>query len=384
MLTLLALACGRPNPTDASDTDTDADTDTSACDTTGLAPYTPVASEVLQIRPSLTGRKGEIIDDELQGTEKLHYVMRRTDGGYDRQELFIWMSGSGAEPYMYDWYLNMAVSVGYTAVSLGYDNETSTADLCGGEEGECSYENVDCDGEVRHEMIYGVDTSGCFEATQANSIENRITRLVQFAHAQAPAAGYDRYLSADGESLDWTHIAVGGWSQGGAHAGMLSRDFALARAVFTSKGADSAVCHLVHVDDPTVCDTNGDGLYGQNADMDEFLVPAPWSYDPRVTPGSRLFGVYHLREDAAFYSDESFAAFGMPGAEPPLLIDDLDPGAGAGSYSCSHSFVTDATPACGDTDFHKSMGLDACLALDDAGLPVLAGPFVYALTLPVE
>ncbi|MDP2313849.1 MAG: hypothetical protein Q8P41_13155 [Pseudomonadota bacterium] len=369
--------------TDA-DTDTDTDTDTD-CDTSGLAGYTPVASDVVQIRPSLTARDGEVIDDTLQGTEKLHYTMRRTDGGYDREELFVWFGGSGSEPTNYDLLLNMAVSVGYTAVALAYDNETSVGELCGQAKGECSNENPECEGEVRYEMLYGVDTSPCFEMTPANSIENRITRLVQAAHAQAPDGGFDRYLGTDGESLDWTHIAVGGWSQGGGHAAAISRDFLVARALFTSKASDSAVCHVLYADDPTVCDTDGDGLYGLDYNPDEVYVPSPWTYDPRVTPGSRLFGVYHQREEAAYYTDEVFAAYGMAGADAPLNIDDLVyPDAFADTYDCTHTFVSNATPAYDANAYHRAMGPDIYLSLGEDGLPLLGGPIVYALSLPVE
>lgn len=55
------------------------------------------------------------------------------------------------------------------------------------------------------------------------------------------------------------------------------------------------------------------------------------------------------------------------------------PGVGAGRAGGA-----DAVPACGDTDFHKSMGLDACLALGADGIPLIAGPLNYALSLPVE
>lgn len=368
-----------------NDTGLDTDTDSgAACDLSGLTAYTPVDVNVVQLRPSVTAREGETIDDTLQGTYKEHYVVRRADGGPDRGELFVWLSGSGAEPYMYDWMLNVAASDGYLAVSLAYDNETTVAEVCGQASGACSDENPDCEGLAREEMIYGVDVSPCFETTPDNAIEHRILRLVQFGIEQMPDAGLERYLSADGESLDWTHIAIGGWSQGAGHSGILARDHEVARAWYASKGADSAHCHVVHADDPTVCDANGDGYYGED-DLDEVMVPAPWAYDPRATPGERQFGVYHQLESSAAFTDEVFAAFGMAGADAPVVPDDLGPYPAAyADYGCARAFVSNATPRCEDDAYHKSMGLDACLALDDGGLPILGHVLHYALTLPLE
>lgn len=58
--------------------------------------------------------------------------------------------------------------------------------------------------------------------------------------------------------------------QGGGHAGMLARDHLVARAMYASKGADSALCPLT-VSDPAMCDLDGDGVLTPGND-DELLV----------------------------------------------------------------------------------------------------------------
>ena len=354
------------------------------CDASTLTAYAPVPVATFKIAPSSTARDGESIDDTLQGTYKEHYIQRRDDGGPDREELFLWLGGSGSEPQNYDYILNMAAFAGYTSVSLAYDNETSVGDTCGHDDvPECSSANVDCEEQVREEMIYGVDTSPCLAVTPENSIEHRVLRLLQYGVEKVPTAGFDRYLDASKQQIDWTHIAVGGWSQGGGHAGMLSRDHLVARALFVSKGAGSVACTDVMAE--TDCDLDGDGVVGRD-NLDEYVVPAPWAYDERFTPPSREFGSIHMEEDAWYYSDETYAAFGMDGAEAPLLIDGVGPypEAYTDAYGCTHVFATDATPSCGDNDFHKSMASDFCMALDDDGVPLLAPAYVYALTVPVD
>lgn len=104
----------------------------------------------------------------------------------------------------------------------------------------------------------------------------------------------------------------------------------------------------------------------------------------RPTPTCR-FGVYHEREEAAYFTDEVFAAYGMAGADDPLDIDErVYPAAFADTYDCTHSFVTNATPSSDSNAFHESMEPDSYLSLGEDGLPLLGGPIVYALSLPVE
>lgn len=386
-LTLLLAACTGGGGA-ADDTGIDASVDATpdapppTCDTSGLTATAPVPATTQLIKPSDTARAGETIDDTVQGQFKRHVVSAPTDPARRNGQLFVWMSGSGAEPTNYDTIVGIATTAGYVAASLAYDNETSVGDRCGVPgDPVCGDANPECEEGVREEMVYGssVHDSTCVAVTTANSVEHRILRLVQYLAANAPGTGAGSWLTNGGTALDWSKIAVGGWSQGGGHAGILARDHRVARAIYASKAAGATACPAT-VADPAQCDLDGDGQLTPG-NLDELLVPVPWAHDPRMTPGSRQFAAIHGREEAWNYSRETFALFGLGTKGDEVDLDTA--GGNYAAYGCRHTFVTRAVPACGPTDFHKSMALDACLARGAGGTPVLAPFYYYALALPV-
>jgi hypothetical protein len=353
-----------------------------ACDVSGLGAIPTVAVTRALIAPSDTARGGETIDDVVQGQFKRHVVQAPTDPALRNGKLFLWMSGSGAEPTNYDTILDLGTSAGYLSVSLAYDNETSVGDRCGVPmDPVCGSTNPDCEEGVRQEMIYGrtVFDSPCVDIAPANAIAHRVLRLVQYLATTVPSSGAGAFLTGGGTGLDWSKIAVGGWSQGGGHAGMLARDHRVDRAIYASKGADGALCPTT-VANLAQCDLDGDGMLTPGND-DELLVPVPWARDPRMTPSNRQFGAIHGLESAWAYSREVFEVYGM-GAKGDEV--DLDvTGANYAAFGCRRTFVTRATPACGANDYHKSMALSGCLARDGMGHVVLAPFYYYALKLPL-
>jgi hypothetical protein len=352
-----------------------------ACDLSGLA-FTLVPTTRMTILPSDTAQGQEVIQDTLQGTLKRHVLVAPSNPADRNGLLFLWMSGSGAEPSSYDTIQTVAAAAGYPSISLGYDNETSVAALCGVPgDPQCGDAALDCEEGVREEMIYGraIHDSPCVDIAPADAIEHRVLRVLQYLAANAPATGAAGFLMNSGTAIDWTKIAVGGWSQGGGHAAMIARDHLVARALYVSKGAGAVPCAAT-VADPALCDLDGDHVLTAG-NLDELLVPAPWASQPRATPGSREFGAIHRAEEAYNYSRETFAGFGM-GAKGDEI--DLDvAGADFAAYGCRHVFTTSATPACDPTAFHKSMAMDVCLARDAHQVAVLAPAYYYALAVPV-
>lgn len=394
LIPVLLAACGGGGGGDPSvdgavaiDAATDAPPPT--CDVSGLTAYVPIADSALtvaQILPSMTARGGETINDTLQGTFKRHYLVAPADGRPLRDELFVFLAGSGAEPQNFTWILNVAAAAGYRAVSLAYDNETSVAERCGvAGDPLCGSTNPDCERGLREEMIYGQDRSTCVDVPSADAIEHRLLRLLQYLAENTPASGAAGFLTAGGTAIDWSKMVVGGWSQGGGHAGMLARDHAVARTLYISKGADSALCPTIE-SDPARCDLDGDGQLTPG-NQDELLVPTLWAHDPRATPGARQFAVLHRLEDARFYSPEAFELFGMGAKASARSIDGLGPYPAAyADYGCAQVLTTSAPahgPACDPNDYHKSVAVDGCLARDGADVPLLAPAFHYALTVPV-
>ncbi|MCE9578373.1 MAG: hypothetical protein K8W52_34920 [Deltaproteobacteria bacterium] len=372
----VAPAADAPAPGDAAP-----DAAAAACDISGFA-FTPVATTRTTILPSDTAQGQEVIHDTLQGTLKRHVLVAPTNPAERNGLLFLWMSGSGAEPTSYDTIQAIAAAAGYPSISLAYDNETSVGDLCSVPgDPQCGLTTVDCEEGVREEMIYGsaVHDSPCVDVPPADAIEHRVLRLLQYLAINAPATGAAAFLTNNGTAIDWTKIAVGGWSQGGGHAGMIARDHLVARALYASKGASSVACPYT-VSDPAMCDLDGDHQLTPG-NQDELLVPAPWTLQPRATPGSREFGAIHREEEAFNYSRETFERFGMGTKGDEIDLDTA--GADFAAYGCRHVFATSATPGCDPTAFHKSMAMDVCLARDANDLAILAPAYYYALKLPV-
>lgn len=72
------------------------------------------------------------------------------------------------------------------------------------------------------EIIDGTDRSTKTSVNRANSIENRLNKLIEYLHVTYPTNGWGQYL-ASGTNVVWTNIIIAGHSQGGVHATMLAK-----------------------------------------------------------------------------------------------------------------------------------------------------------------
>ncbi len=326
--------------------------------------YAEVAVTREGILPSATAAPGEVIAADDPVTE--HSLVLPPAGLPLREELFVWLPGSGYQPRDFTWMMNIAAAAGYRGVSFAYRNEVSVNSECGVRgDPECDDSvNFDCEEQVRTEIVYGdsVYDSPCVTVSRADSIENRLIRLLQYLDAQHPTDGYGAYLDG-GDAVAWEKIVIAGWSQGGGHAGLIARDHRVARALFISKGAGAV-------------DQDGDGL----------PEPALWADDPRATPPEREFGSTHEDETAWEYSPQVFETFGMTGFGDYVDVDGFtDYPADYANYRCTHLISTAAAaPAtCPTNDAHPRMAADDCLSLDGAGVPILAPAYYYFLTTEI-
>lgn len=394
--TLALAACGdvsTPATPDAGELDApivepdaapDPDALVAPCDVTGLPPFAPVPIVEQQIAPSLTAAPGETINDTLGGTLKRHYLVVPGAGQPRPERALLWLAGSGAEPYHFTKVLGIAAAAGYVGISLAYDNEVSVGDLCSSTTVlRCNNRiNHTCGDEVRHELLYGdgVYDSPCLVVPRADSIEHRAVRLVQYLDGMFPMLGAAQFLDGSGTGLAWHKWAIGGWSQGGGHAGILAREHLVARALYLSKGGDSVPCPFTTADPDRDCDVDGDGVF-DSANLDELLIPAPDTFLARRTPGERQFGAVHEAEAAWGYSGETFEAYGMGAEADTVRVDGLTT---YDQFQCRNVFSTVAVPASDPNDFHISMAVDGAMAVDGNGVPVLAPMIFYALAVPVR
>ncbi len=254
--------------------------------------------------------------------------------------LLVFLPGTGLTPAAYQLVQQEAARVGYRVIGLMYPNTPGLAKLCPSDPDPAAcYENA------RREIIDGIDRSPLVDVNGANSIDNRLTKLLQYLAVQFPDEGWERFLIA-GREPKWSQIAVSGHSQGGGHAAMIAKIRLVARVVMFSAVTDS--------------------LGGASV---------PW-VATHVTPSNRYWGLDHdldeqFRSIRASWDSLGLAAFG-PAAAPET---DEPP------YGFSHMLVTHYLPLRGTgRAAHGSSSVDANTPLAADGTPLWRDAWDYLLT----
>lgn len=283
------------------------------------------------------------IDTDLEA----HYVAHNPSVT-PRNQLFLFLPGTGAVPRLYQEICNLAADLGYHVVNLNYPNSQAVGTLCGGLNAD-----LDCYGKVRLEVIDGIDRTSLVNVNRANSIENRLIRLLLYLHSRRPGDGWGQYLSPD-NSLKWTVLVVGGHSQGGGHAGLLGRYHSTSRVIM-----------LAAMDFNTRA----------NALANWIALPAT---TPNATPADRFFGFAHQRDELINYtilSTRAWPAYGMNSYGGIVNVDHTPP-----PYANSHSLNSNIDiPA---DYFHSSIAADPRLVRQPDGAPIYRPVWEYLLDAP--
>jgi len=130
-------------------------------------------------------------------------------------KLFVFMPGTRNVPSSWLRLEQEAARLGYHVIGLAYQNEVEVIGVCTGST------DLDCSGKMRMEIIDGIDRSPFVNVTAANSIDNRLTKLLVYLDAQFPDEGWSRFLE-DG-APKWSQIAVSGQSQGAGQAALIGK-----------------------------------------------------------------------------------------------------------------------------------------------------------------
>jgi len=163
--------------------------------------------------------------------------------GTEINGIYIHLTGSYGRPYnqFSDVYgsasfLQEAMSTGYIAIQLAYNNRFSiNIDECGGDIAKLSIDN--CSGDVRVEKILGVDVSTVTDTPLADSIEFRLLALANYLDAEGFAFPFD---IVSNDLVNWQSLRVGGHSQGATHALYLAKYFFASHACLLAGGFDIA------------------------------------------------------------------------------------------------------------------------------------------------
>jgi hypothetical protein len=307
----------------------------------------------------------EVTDPAIGTGRGNHLVWLPADPNRRNQKLLVFMAGGGLTNFPEDWRElgTEGARLGYHTIVLAYRNEAPIAapTACGNAE-QPPASPPDCALNARREILDGSDSSPVVAVDRANSIENRLIKLLEYLASEHADEGWSQFLDTSGDepAPKWPEITVSGQSLGAGQAILI------------------AMQHSVH----------RVGAFAGFADARHGWVTLP---APAPTPSEKFFALVHRRDN--FYSRACYAYQGLglvptcplPGFENaadttnPLLVEKGSP-----PYGGAHVLVTNLEPATltGATDpYHPSTTRDAWVArasLPD-GPPLLRDAWRYVL-----
>ena len=270
-----------------------------------------------------------------------HYAWLDT-AAQSNERLLVFMPGTRQVAGMFQLVQQEAARLGYHVIGLTYSNSPQGFVI------GCSVDPdpATCYENGHLEMLDGIDRSPFMAVSEANGIDNRLTKLLQYLVAQYPDEGWSRFLLDDAPK--WSQIAVSGHSLGGGEAAIIAKLHVVARVVLFSSVTDSV---------------RGGGAAG-------------WQ-SGHLTPTERYWGIAHDRDGffpaiRAGWDSIGLAAFGAP----------VDPATSEAPYGWTRMLVTDVTPqgGFGGTRAHGSPSEDLSTPLAADGTPLLRDAWDYLLT----
>jgi len=257
-----------------------------------------------------------------------HYVV--IDRDLPRKGLlFVHLPGTDLLPTSTKLIVKAAAASGFHALGLTYPNDSSLTELCS------TSTDRGCFEKVHDEVIYGVDASPLVEMGRADSIEERLVRLLRYLDAQHPADGWGAYLDASGKPL-WARISLSGFSQGSGHAAYIAKTDAVFR-LSTFAGPNERF-----VADNTL---------------------PPWTAGPRATPASASRGFCH-EQDTGAGKVGIWTALGWDAFGGPVWVE-----SGTPPWGGTHMLLTKVPPD-GGNDYHKSVIQDLVTPKGANGVPL--------------
>ncbi len=149
---------------------------------------------------------------------------------------------------------------GYHAISLDYEDKVPAVACAHGLD-------IACFDHYRDAIITGAAVSDKISVDRANSILNRLQKLLVYLVKQDPDGGWGEFVD-NGQPV-WSRIVVAGHSQGSGHAAYLGKMFKVDKVLMFSGPQDY---------------------------LDDLDKPAPWQAGPSATPPSRFFAFLNVND----------------------------------------------------------------------------------------
>lgn len=267
-----------------------------------------------------------------------HFVSVQ-EGGVRKNVLYVFFPGTYRNPTNSKATTQKAASLGYHAIGLMYDNLVAGNPLCK------TTGDITCHRRARLEVIDGVDRHPSVNVNTANSVINRLTKLLVYLNKTRPTQGWSQYL-LNGKP-NWSKIIVAGHSQGGAIAGVIGKHYPIKKVIMIS--------------------------------MIDFLnngkIP-DWELMP--LNNEKFYHITNLADELVPYPKvkATWAAMGMDAYGGRINVD-----WNAFPYSNTHTLITTRTPTTTMVDkFHNSTGVDSYIPKTAAGKYVYDKAWEYLIT----
>jgi hypothetical protein len=220
-------------------------------------------------------------------------------GAASAGKLVVYLIGANGRPAGGRTMMKELAALGFHVIAPMYANDYSMHDLC-----EPADADDDCHGKARLEAFEGRDHSPHLVVTRANSIEERVAKLLAFLDHAFPGEGWGAFL--DGSGPRWPAIIVAGHSHGASSAGLIGKVRQVNRVVMLS------------------------GPYDNRA-----RAPAAWTRRPSATPTDRVYALSHANEPQHQGHLADWAAMGLDTLGAITDVDHATP-----PYGGSHRLVT--------------------------------------------
>ena len=252
--------------------------------------------------PACTAEDGRVVacilpsatDPVIRRFDAAHYVLADARTG-SQANLLVFLPGTGGEPPGPVAFLKAAADAGYRVISLAYNDVPAVAVYCP------RRPDPGCSEKFRRMRIYGdgITIDPAIDNTAAESIVNRLVKLLQYLDGREPGRGWAGYLAKG--APNWSRIVLAGQSQGAGMAAFIAKEHAVARVILFSSPWD-------------------------------FVAPSPrerhlasWIAWPAKTPADRWYGGYHERENLAGLIAGSYADLRIPPEHIRVFKLDLPP-----------------------------------------------------------
>ncbi|MCX7035797.1 MAG: hypothetical protein NT064_04330 [Proteobacteria bacterium] len=287
----------------------------------------------------------------IPGTgEAPHVSINPAPGVSPRGKLLVFLPGTLGRPSQYVYILRAGATRGFHSIGLNYQNQTAMGALC-----QTSVDPA-CYWQARNQVVFGsgLPVSGQTAVSTADSIVNRLNKLLVWLNTNQPGENWGQFL-LPANTVDWSKVVLAGHSQGGGHVAVLVKSVALSRAVYFSSPED----------------------WNELTDQ-----PAPWiAVRPNITPSSQQFG-FGSDDDTLVPNAHAFTHWTSLGlskpASGPVLVDSATSYSGSQQLHTALPYNPASSALTTGLKYHGVPVVDVSTPLDATGKPLFDTNGVWA------